>query len=107
MNVHKLAVLSCFLTAVSQLAKFGQDDGLAATSMCPKREEFQWRPSPILCKRFDLIDPYMGKVPTMLYISRLLCVNLPNHTSKFLSNSTLLLSPGEVAAVDVIDFFFL
>ncbi|OWM90328.1 G patch domain-containing protein TGH isoform X2 [Punica granatum] len=29
----------------------------------PKREEFQWRPSPILCKRFDLIDPYMGKPP--------------------------------------------
>ncbi|CAM8933936.1 unnamed protein product [Rhodiola kirilowii] len=30
----------------------------------PKREEFQWRPSPILCKRFDLSDPYMGKPPT-------------------------------------------
>ncbi|XAR63873.1 hypothetical protein NMG60_11024010 [Bertholletia excelsa] len=29
--------------------------------MYPKREEFQWRPSPILCKRFDIIDPYMGK----------------------------------------------
>lgn len=28
----------------------------------PKREEFQWRPSPLLCKRFDLIDPFMGKV---------------------------------------------
>ncbi|KAM5571061.1 G patch domain-containing protein TGH [Rosa sericea] len=26
-----------------------------------KRTEYQWRPSPILCKRFDLIDPYMGK----------------------------------------------
>lgn len=31
-------------------------------SMFPKREEFQWRPASILCKRFDLIDPYMGKV---------------------------------------------
>ncbi|XP_020226167.1 G patch domain-containing protein TGH [Cajanus cajan] len=31
--------------------------------MYPKREEFQWRPSPLLCKRFDLIDPYMGKPP--------------------------------------------
>jgi hypothetical protein len=30
--------------------------------MFPKREEYQWRPSPMLCKRFDLIDPYMGKV---------------------------------------------
>ncbi|XP_020088663.1 G patch domain-containing protein TGH homolog isoform X2 [Ananas comosus] len=29
----------------------------------PKREEFEWRPSPILCKRFDLIDPFMGKLP--------------------------------------------
>lgn len=29
----------------------------------PKREEFQWRPSPILCKRFDIMDPYMGKLP--------------------------------------------
>lgn len=28
-----------------------------------KRTEYQWRPSPILCKRFDLIDPYMGKPP--------------------------------------------
>ncbi|PSS08301.1 G patch domain-containing protein [Actinidia chinensis var. chinensis] len=31
--------------------------------MYPKREEFQWRPSPILCKRFDIMDPYMGKPP--------------------------------------------
>lgn len=31
--------------------------------MYPKREEFQWRPAPILCKRFDLIDPFMGKPP--------------------------------------------
>ncbi|KAE9602246.1 hypothetical protein Lal_00050213 [Lupinus albus] len=31
--------------------------------MYPKREEFQWRPSSLLCKRFDLIDPYMGKPP--------------------------------------------
>ncbi|KAI8542092.1 hypothetical protein RHMOL_Rhmol08G0112100 [Rhododendron molle] len=28
--------------------------------MYPKREEF--RPSPILCKRFDILDPYVGKV---------------------------------------------
>ncbi|PWA53952.1 hypothetical protein CTI12_AA440330 [Artemisia annua] len=32
-------------------------------SMFPKREEFQWRPASLLCKRFDLIDPYMGKPP--------------------------------------------
>ncbi|KAM6593710.1 hypothetical protein CsatA_001413 [Cannabis sativa] len=29
----------------------------------PKRVEYQWRPSPILCKRFDLIDPHIGKPP--------------------------------------------
>ncbi|CAN4086190.1 unnamed protein product [Withania somnifera] len=40
-----------FTPGAAELAKFGQDDGL----------EFQWRPSPILCKRFDLIDSYMGK----------------------------------------------
>lgn len=27
----------------------------------PQREEFEWRPSPILCKRFDIVDPFMGK----------------------------------------------
>ncbi|GJQ93954.1 hypothetical protein Tco_0005093 [Tanacetum coccineum] len=30
-------------------------------SMFPKREEFQWKPASLLCKRFHLIDPYMGK----------------------------------------------
>ncbi|XP_058087067.1 G patch domain-containing protein TGH isoform X2 [Magnolia sinica] len=29
----------------------------------PQREEYQWRPAPILCKRFDIIDPFMGKPP--------------------------------------------
>nr|CAB3467990.1 unnamed protein product [Digitaria exilis] len=27
----------------------------------PRREQFEWRPSPILCKRFDIVDPFMGK----------------------------------------------
>ncbi|KAH6769549.1 SWAP domain-containing protein [Perilla frutescens var. hirtella] len=43
--------------------KVSLDDELIAKAMYPKREEFQWRPAPILCKRFDLIDPYMGKPP--------------------------------------------
>ncbi|CAN8264907.1 unnamed protein product [Cochlearia groenlandica] len=30
----------------------------------PRREEFQWRPAPLLCKRFDLPDPFMGKPAT-------------------------------------------
>ncbi|KAK4403525.1 G patch domain-containing protein TGH [Sesamum angolense] len=41
--------------------KVQQDEELITKAMYPKREEFQWRPAPILCKRFDLIDPYMGK----------------------------------------------
>ncbi|KAF5734090.1 putative RNA binding protein [Tripterygium wilfordii] len=43
--------------------KDAEAEDLMAKKMYPKREEFQWRPSPILCKRFDLIDPYMGKRP--------------------------------------------
>ncbi|TVU11288.1 hypothetical protein EJB05_44863 [Eragrostis curvula] len=27
----------------------------------PRREQFEWRPAPILCKRFDIVDPFMGK----------------------------------------------
>lgn len=27
----------------------------------PRREQFEWRPLPILCKRFDIVDPFMGK----------------------------------------------
>ncbi|WOL04916.1 G patch domain-containing protein [Canna indica] len=38
-----------------------QDEGKMSSKVYPKREEFQWRPLPILCKRFDLIDPFMGK----------------------------------------------
>lgn len=43
--------------------KSSKDEDLMTKKLYPKREEFQWRPSPILCKRFDLIDPYMGKPP--------------------------------------------
>jgi G patch domain-containing protein 1 len=40
----------------------------------PKREQFEWRPSPILCKRFDLIDPYMGKVcPALSSLQQAMC----------------------------------
>ncbi|GMI78235.1 hypothetical protein HRI_001492800 [Hibiscus trionum] len=38
-------------------------EDLVTKKMYPRREEFQWRPSPVLCKRFDLIDPFMGKPP--------------------------------------------
>ncbi|KAJ6359091.1 hypothetical protein OIU76_000744 [Salix suchowensis] len=46
-----------------QQVKDTQDEDLATKKIYPRREEFQWRPSGILCKRFDLIDPYMGKPP--------------------------------------------
>ncbi|XP_010454588.1 PREDICTED: G patch domain-containing protein TGH-like [Camelina sativa] len=36
---------------------------MKSSTTYPKREEFQWRPSPLLCKRFDLPDPFMGKLP--------------------------------------------
>ncbi|KNA14912.1 hypothetical protein SOVF_103150 isoform A [Spinacia oleracea] len=36
---------------------------LISKNMFPKREEFQWRPAPLLCKRFDIVDPFMGKPP--------------------------------------------
>ncbi|XP_006656099.1 G patch domain-containing protein TGH homolog [Oryza brachyantha] len=36
-------------------------------SIYPRREEFEWRPSPILCKRFDIVDPFMGKP---MYVQR-------------------------------------
>ncbi|KAL9239429.1 hypothetical protein vseg_013752 [Gypsophila vaccaria] len=34
---------------------------LISSKVQPKREEFQWRPAPLLCKRFDIVDPYLGK----------------------------------------------
>lgn len=44
-----------------ELPKNSRDGDKTEKKICPKREEFQWRPSPILCKRFDIIDPFMGK----------------------------------------------
>ncbi|KAL6532037.1 hypothetical protein OROGR_014007 [Orobanche gracilis] len=52
-----------FTTGGVEKYKVSQYDDLIAKSMYPKRDEFQWRPAPILCKRFDLTDPYMGKPP--------------------------------------------
>ncbi|KAL2935901.1 G patch domain-containing protein TGH [Bienertia sinuspersici] len=43
--------------------KDSSTDELISKKMYPKREEFQWRPAPLLCKRFDIVDPYMGKPP--------------------------------------------
>ncbi|KAH8491788.1 hypothetical protein H0E87_021404 [Populus deltoides] len=46
-----------------QQGKDTLDEHLATKKIYPRREEFQWRPSSVLCKRFDLIDPSMGKPP--------------------------------------------
>ncbi|XP_008782424.2 G patch domain-containing protein TGH homolog [Phoenix dactylifera] len=42
-----------------------QDEEKIMNKFYPKREEFQWRPTPILCKRFDIVDPFMGKPPPL------------------------------------------
>ncbi|KAL4190978.1 hypothetical protein AMTRI_Chr07g78540 [Amborella trichopoda] len=47
-----------------QRHKPNQDERTGNRS-CPKREEYQWRPAPILCKRFDLLDPFAGKPPPL------------------------------------------
>ncbi|PIN18438.1 putative RNA binding protein, contains G-patch domain [Handroanthus impetiginosus] len=52
-----------FTTGGTEKGKVQQDEELITKGVYPKREEFQWRPAPLLCKRFDLIDPYMGKPP--------------------------------------------
>lgn len=43
--------------------KDSSTEEVLSKKMYPKREEFQWRPAPLLCKRFDIVDPYMGKPP--------------------------------------------
>ncbi|KAG2667261.1 hypothetical protein I3760_15G105100 [Carya illinoinensis] len=52
-----------FTSGGLEQVKDSEADDLVMKKMFPKREECQWRPSPVLCKRFDLIDPYMGKPP--------------------------------------------
>ncbi|KAK2663553.1 hypothetical protein Ddye_002127 [Dipteronia dyeriana] len=52
-----------FTSGGLELAKDAQAENLTTMNMYPRRKEFQWRPSPILCKRFDLTDPFMGKPP--------------------------------------------
>lgn len=36
-----------------------------AADKYPRREEQPWRPLPLLCKRFNLSDPYLGKPPPL------------------------------------------
>lgn len=68
-NQSKLSVdftMASGMQFTSGGVEHGQDSStkeLISKKMYPKREEFQWRPAPLLCKRFDIIDPYMGKPP--------------------------------------------
>lgn len=62
MEMSATAVME-FAPGGLEQAKVTQAEELVIKKMYPKREEFQWRPSPILCKRFDIIDPFMGKPP--------------------------------------------
>ncbi|KAJ8452214.1 hypothetical protein Cgig2_006019 [Carnegiea gigantea] len=43
--------------------KASSTEEVISKKVYPKREEFQWRPAPLLCKRFDIVDPFMGKPP--------------------------------------------
>ncbi|KAM1186657.1 hypothetical protein ACFX1Q_016562 [Malus domestica] len=52
-----------FTSGGSAQAKDTQTENSIKKEVRIKRTEYQWRPSPILCKRFDLIDPFMGKPP--------------------------------------------
>ncbi|PQM37575.1 G patch domain-containing protein TGH [Prunus yedoensis var. nudiflora] len=52
-----------FISGGLAQAKDTQAENSITKGVHLKRKEYQWRPSPILCKRFDLIDPYMGKPP--------------------------------------------
>lgn len=60
-----------------QQAKVTESEDLITKKMFPKREEYQWRPAPVLCKRFDLIDPYMGKVVYSVFLPTVLFLDLP------------------------------
>ncbi|XP_010547724.1 PREDICTED: G patch domain-containing protein TGH [Tarenaya hassleriana] len=52
-----------FTSGGVERGKDAETDDTKLKKMYPKREEFHWRPAPLLCKRFDLPDPYMGKPP--------------------------------------------
>ncbi|GAB2270203.1 hypothetical protein Dimus_005110 [Dionaea muscipula] len=61
-----------------------QDEGRIPKDMFPKREEFQWRPAPLLCRRFDIIDPYLGKPPPPPRMrSKFDSLIVPSETAKY------------------------
>lgn len=52
-----------FITSGAGLNKQTQTEDKLSRKIHPKRQEFEWRPAPVLCKRFDIMDPFMGKPP--------------------------------------------
>lgn len=52
-----------FITSGAGLNKQTQIEEKLPSKIYPKRQEFEWRPAPVLCKRFDIMDPFMGKPP--------------------------------------------
>ncbi|XWS51297.1 hypothetical protein CRYUN_Cryun12cG0164800 [Craigia yunnanensis] len=52
-----------FTSGGLEQVKDAHAEDLVTKKMNLRREEFQWRPVPVLCKRFDLIDPFLGKPP--------------------------------------------
>ncbi|KAK9748186.1 hypothetical protein RND81_02G042100 [Saponaria officinalis] len=67
-NQNKLSAQQFMEFTMSKFTSGGVEHGTTTTAeevitskVQPKREEFQWRPAPLLCKRFDIADPYLGK----------------------------------------------
>ncbi|GAB4845321.1 hypothetical protein Ancab_038729 [Ancistrocladus abbreviatus] len=52
-----------FTSGGAEPVKVTQAEDSTLKKLYPKREQFQWRPAPLLCKRFDIVDPFMGKPP--------------------------------------------
>ncbi|KAI3918860.1 hypothetical protein MKW98_017308 [Papaver atlanticum] len=54
-----------FTSAGVEDAKISQAEEEMRQKLYPRREEYQWRPSSLLCKRFEITDPYIGKPPPL------------------------------------------
>lgn len=53
------------MDSMHQQQRGHENGGKTETKQFPQREEHQWRPSLLLCKRFNLLDPYVGKPPPL------------------------------------------
>ncbi|KAI3970966.1 hypothetical protein MKX01_024613 [Papaver californicum] len=54
-----------FTSAGVEDVKNSQAEEEMRQKLYPRREKYQWRPSSLLCRRFDITDPYIGKPPPL------------------------------------------